>query len=165
MKTKKVVRHLILLAILLVLYVLQTTPGAFSVFWVRPVLIVPFVICVAVLRGEGAGVSYAILAGLLWDIATGHLIGFSALILMLCCITAALLTIYLIRVIWFNIVLLTAATMIIYCVLDYIFYYLIWGYPDSGMLFLTHFLPMAAYTTAISPGIYFVMKKINRKIS
>ncbi|MCL2013708.1 MAG: rod shape-determining protein MreD [Oscillospiraceae bacterium] len=159
----RILWHILFLFLMLAAHTLQNTPGLFSINGARPALIVPFVLVVAVLKGEGVGAVYGAVGGLLWDLSSRRLPGFSALILMVCCVAAALLTIYFLRVIWFNITLLTAAVLFIFCSLDYLFFYAIWGYNDIHIVLLQEIIPMAVYTVMVSPVVYFLLNKINGK--
>jgi len=164
-ETLKFLWHPVFFLLLIILYTLQTTPELFMISGVRPVLIVPFILCVAMLKGEGVGAIYAIIAGFLWDMSSGRLAGFSALILMLCCVAAALLTIYLIRITWFNIILITSLTLTIYFSLDYMFFYLLWNYENSHTILINKIIPMCIYTIIISPFMYLLLNKINKKFA
>ena len=65
--------------ILLVLYVLQTTPGLFVVYGAKPMLVVPAAIAIAMHEGELVGGLFGALAGLLCDMGSSMLFGFNGL--------------------------------------------------------------------------------------
>lgn len=52
--------------ILLALYVLQTTPGFLSVFGIKPNLVIPAVVCIAMVEGEFVGGLLGALGGCSW---------------------------------------------------------------------------------------------------
>ena len=91
-----VAKQLCYALLLFAAYVLQTTPGFLTFFGVKPVLLVPTAICIAVLEGVFPGALWGAAAGLLWDIASGRTGGFFAIQLMvLCFCCAALVALYL----------------------------------------------------------------------
>lgn len=149
------------LALLLVLFVLQTTPGLFQIMGVRPILLIPFVICLSMFESEKTAAIIGALAGCLWDSNTMRLFGFSAIILLICCVSCSLLIMYLIKANLVNAMLLCTATVAIYLSIDFLFYYVIWGYDGLTSILLRYLLPMAGYTLVIAPLIFFLVKKVH----
>lgn len=62
--------------ILLALYVLQTTPGFLSVFGIKPNLVIPAVVCIAMVEGEFVGGLLGALGGWLLDLGAFSVFGF-----------------------------------------------------------------------------------------
>lgn len=158
--TKKTVKWVSYIAVLLVLFVLQTTPGLFSIMGVRPILILPFAICFSMFETEKRSAIIGALAGGLLDISSAKLFGFSAAILMICCVACSLLVMYLAKLNIANAIFLCATTLGVYLLLDFTFYYAIWGFDNLGVILLQNMLPMAIYTLAITPLIYLGTRKL-----
>ena len=59
---------------------LQSAPGLFSIWGVKPVLVIPMAVAVAFFEREVATGIYGLLAGFLWDISAGKLFGFYGMV-------------------------------------------------------------------------------------
>ena len=90
-------KHLCYAVSMLVLFTLQTTPGLFELWGVKPILVVPFAVCIAALEGEFIGGLYGALAGLLCDLAGSWVFGFHAILCLCCHVAVGLAAIYLVR--------------------------------------------------------------------
>ena len=141
---------------MLFLYVLQTTPRLFSILGIRPNLVIPAAVCIAVLEGAFVGGVYGALAGILCDLAGGALFGFSAIILMPACVAAGLLVTYLLRPGMINYVLLLAGVLLTRGLLDFLLNYVMWGYDDVWMVLIYGILPGIIYAVAVSPLVYYL---------
>ena len=141
---------------MLFLYVLQTTPRLFSILGIRPNLVIPAAVCIAVLEGAFVGGVYGALAGILCDLAGGALFGFSAIILMPACVAAGRLVTYLLRPGMINYVLLLAGVLLTRGLLDFLLNYVMWGYDDVWMVFIYGILPGIIYAVAVSPLVYYL---------
>ncbi len=162
---KNVIKWIIYVVLLLLFYTLQTTPGLFQIMGVKPVLIVPFALCIAIFEGEWAGAFIGILTGLLWDVSSDRLFGYNGLIMMIACATVALLIMYLMRANWLNAALLCGGVMLAQQMLDFLFYYAMWGYAGVLQILLQVTLPTVVYTTLLSPLMFLLVRKIASKFN
>ena len=151
-------------ALMLFLYVLQTTPRLFSILGVRPNLVIPAAVGIAVLEGAFAGGVYGALAGILCDLAGSALFGFSAVILMPACVAAGLLVTYLLRPGMINYVLLLAGVLLTRGLLDFLLNYVMWGYDSVWMVFVYGTLPGIIYSAAVSPLVYYLLAVIRGQL-
>ena len=69
-------KHLIYCFGLIFCYVLQTTPGFLQIFGVKPFLVIPAVIAIAMQEGEFTGALYGALGGMLCDMGANTFYGF-----------------------------------------------------------------------------------------
>lgn len=151
--------------LLLVFYILQTTPMLFQILGIKPVLVVPFAVCLSLFESERAAAVYGVFGGMLWDIAANKLFGFRAILLMCCCIAVALLVMYLMRNHLWNAILLVSAVMLVIQILDYLFFYLIWGYEHSWIILLKYTLPTMVYTAVVTIPIYYLMRSVAKRFN
>lgn len=143
--------------LMLLFYVLQTTPGFLSLFGIKPNFVIPAALAVAFYEDEFAGGLYGALAGILCDHgAVGSLFGFNAVILLAAGTAAGLLVIYMLRPTVVNFVLLLCGTMLAQGLLDYLLHFYIWGYADVEQILLRKIFPTVAYTAAVSPILYYM---------
>lgn len=144
-------KYTIYVLIMLALCVLQTTPGFLSVFGIRPNLVIPVAVAIAVCEGEFVGGLFGALAGVLCDYGAPSLFGFNAIILLVCGVAAGLLAIYLLRPTVVNFCLLLAGTLLARGLLDYLLNFHMWGYPGVELILTRQVLPGIAYTLLLSP--------------
>src|SRR5699024_4789730 len=115
--------------LLLVLYTLQTTPGLFVIAGIKPNLVIPAALTIAMLEGEFLGGIYGAFAGLLCDLNGPALFGFYAILLLTAGVLAGLAFLYLLQPRLTNFILLTACVLLVCGLLEYLFYYEMWDYP------------------------------------
>ena len=90
-------KHLIYCLGLILCYVLQTTPGFLQIFGVKPFLVIPAVIAIAMQEGEFTGALYGALGGMLCDLGANTFYGFYTLTLFLYGAAVGLMLIYLMK--------------------------------------------------------------------
>lgn len=151
--------------LLLLFYVLQTTPLLFQIRGIKPVLIVPYVICIALFENEAAAAAFGVAAGLLWDISGNTIFGYKAILLMCCCIAVSLLVMYLMRNNLLNALFFIFAIMLLEELLTFFLYYVLWGYENSYIILLKYTLPTICYTIIMMIPIYFVTKSVAKKFN
>ena len=157
------VKYTVYLTALLILYVLQTTPGLFAIYGIRPMLVVPAAMAIAMYEGEFVGGFYGAFAGLLCDIASNMLFGFNGLFIASFCIVAGLMVIYLMhRNVW-NAMLYVFIAMLVRGSLEFFLVYGMWGYDYVWRIYLHHTLPLIAYTTAVAPLMFWLVHIIHGK--
>lgn len=151
--------------LLLLFYVLQTTPGLFQIVWSKPIWIVSLTVCVSMYENVMGSAFFAMTAGLLWDISSDKLFGFNGVILLTCGLFISLLCIYYLHTKIVNSMMFCAITMLLQGLLDYLFYYAIWGYDNAWMILVQHILPNVAYTLVITPLVFLLVRRIEEKLS
>lgn len=154
---KRLVKWLCYLLLLLVCCGIQSSPGMFSFFGIKPMMLVSVVVSVALFESEVASATLGLLAGFIWDLSAGKLFGFFGMALMVCCILITLLSMYYIKVNLTNALALCLGVSIICGLWDYLFYYFIWGYSGSSIYLLQYFL-MAVYTTVLAIPVYLLVR-------
>lgn len=151
--------------LLLLCYTLQTIPGLFAIGHAKPALIAALAVCVAMHENVMPASFFCMAAGLLWDISSGKLFGFNAVILMACGMFISLLCIYYLHTKWINALFLGLGALLLQGGLDYLFYYAIWGYGNSWMIFVQRTLPMIAYTLVSILPIFWLVRRIAHRLS
>lgn len=144
-------------AALLVL-LLQNAPSFFPVIWhARPLPLVSFVVCVAVLEGAKAGAIIGAIAGVLWGLYAFRVFGFDALLLMLIGLIAGLLVEWLLRANFLSAVLLCAASVLTYVLIEWLCSYIVFYKPTAFAVLFQAYLPNCLYTIVLSPIIYWIV--------
>lgn len=164
-RKKDLIKWALYALILFFAFILQTTPRFLELFGVKPVLILPVMLFIAMFEGEWAGGVFGVVGGLFWDTAADRLLGFNAILMLIICVITGLLVMYLIRANIWNSLLVVLSASLLQGVIDYFFYYLIWDYDFSYLVLLKRILPTTLYTTLISPLFFFLIRKISHAFS
>lgn len=149
----------------LLCYILQTVPKLLEIGGIKPLWLFPLAVCISIFEGVDFATGISIFCGLLWDMASGRTFGFSAIMLLVICVTVSLLIMYLIRATFTNAMLFILAALITYFIFDIIFFYAIWNYPGVLKVIKNHVIPICIYTMIISPLIFWSVKKVTYKFS
>lgn len=151
-------RYVVYTMVFLLLYVLQNTPSLFSVFGIKPILLIPAAVVFAMYEGEFAGGIFGALAGLFCDMSGFLLFGFDAILALVFSVMSGLLTIYLLGRNLRNAFIMVFVAMAIRCCLTYFFMYHIWQYEDAVSVFRDKTLWVILYSSLLTP-VYFIMWK------
>lgn len=146
--------------VILLLYVLQTTPGFLQVFGVKPFLVIPMVICIAMYEGEFVGALLGAFGGLLCDMAASTFFGFYTVSLFLFCTGTGLCIIYLMKNDVKGAVLLCGGYVLAMGLIEFTFYYMLWGYDGWEQILFYRTLPRTLYTCLILPLCYRLTERI-----
>ncbi len=139
----------------LVLLLLQNAPSFFPTVWyARPIPLISYVVCVAVLEGAKAGAIIGALSGLLWGLYAFRVFGFDALLLMLIGLIAGLLVEWLLRANFLSAMLLCAASVVAQSLIEWLFSYVVFYKPIAFAVLLQSYLPNCLYTILLSPVVY-----------
>lgn len=129
---------------------------------ITPLLHIPIAICLTIYEKNELISSFAgLLCGLLTDVACGKLFGFNGLLLMLVCMFVSLMFLYVLRHNTVNYLIVNATTVIVFGLLDYLFFYAMWGNDVNGRIFIFSILIPMLLTIAISPLVWFVFRVIH----
>ncbi|NLP26126.1 MAG: rod shape-determining protein MreD [Clostridiales bacterium] len=131
---------------------------------VKPILLIPIAICISINEGdEMTATITGILSGLLMDISFDKTFGYNAIILIGCCVFTSLLFNHLLRPNVINAFLVCAVLAFIHGILDYLFYYAIWGYENVSKIFFSYTIISWIYTSISTIFIYLLINLIHSK--
>lgn len=142
--------------IILICFSIMTTGGPGKA---KPILLLPVVIAVAMSENELVAGIIGAVCGMLTDLALGKFLGVNAMLFLIFGVLASFLFLNLVKRNFINTVLLTAIAAVIHGLLDFFFFYVIWGYEDLSVVFLHITLLSALYTVISSAVLYFVVTK------
>ena len=147
---------LILLSLLL-----QNTPHLFpTIMGAHAFLLLPLIVCISMFEKNISAAVFAIVAGALWDAATAWGDGFHALFFLVVSSVIVILMKYILRNNMKTALLLSGCTILLYSVVHWLIFSVARGNIGSGMLFLTYYLPSAAYTFLFTFVYYPWLRKI-----
>ena len=148
---------------MIVFYAVQTTAGAFSFFGVRPLWVIPLAVAVAMCENILPAALFGALSGLLCDLGSQALFGFNGLLMLCGCTAIALLSLFLVKVNWKSALLLGGGLAAIRALLEFFFFYFIWGYAEIQLVFIHSVLPSFIYTVILTPFFLLLIRKIKEK--
>lgn len=143
--------------------IFQSLPfGIPAVFGVRPTLMIPAVVCIAMFEGAMGGAAAGVAGGLLWDLFADRLFGFSAFWLLFICCFCGLLSQLLIRNNLISSMLMVVSALCIYGILDWFFNTILAGGSEPLLELLFYTLPNVLYSLLITPLIYWMVSRVAR---
>lgn len=129
--------------------------------WRKPIILVPTALYIAVNNNLYATAVTGALCGFLIDVSCGKLFGYNAILLTVFCIAVSLLYEFYLRDKFVSFIFISAVVSYIQCLLDYKFYYEIWNYENSELIFTDYTLKIWAYTVISSVFVCLLLKIIN----
>lgn len=158
-------RRIITLLLILVGYLLQSTLfSVLSLGGVAPNILLILTASFGFMRGKKEGMFVGFFAGIILDIIFGNIIGFYALVYVLIGYLNGFFTsIFYPEDIKLPMVLITSSELI-YCIVIYLFLFLIQGKTNFGYYFLHIILPEIAYTILVTILVYKGILFVNEKL-
>ncbi len=157
---RSVLRWLLYAAVLLVFYACECNP---LIRGFCPLLIIPLATAVAMHEGDLAAGIFGAVCGLMLDMASGTLLGFSALWLLVCCPVLSLLSSFWVKVNYISHFVLNAAVTIVVGGLDFLFLHWVWEGAESAISFTKSVLPAYLGAIVFSIPVYFLVRYIGNR--
>lgn len=150
------------LTLLCVLFLQMAPHGLPAVFGVRPLLVIPLTVYVAMFRGPLAGGVMGAVSGFLWGVFSSHLLGVDALLLLVVGCVCGLLVHMLMRNNLISATLLASVAIAAVGLADWFLFTAIWNPSESFYALWRFVLPQTVYTIVLSPLLYGVVLYITR---
>lgn len=157
LRIKTTFRWIAYLLVIFICFIIMT-----SGTWLKPILLVPAAMCISMRNGQLSSAFTGAFCGLLIDVACGRLFGFNAVILAALCAMVSLVFELYLRQRFFNYLWITAVAALVQLWLDYKFYYQIWSFSDSDLIFRTVTMKVWIYTIISALVVYPVYRLIDR---
>ena len=160
----KLIRYLAYVLELLVLFMLQETPGLLpSIFGARPVLLFPAVVAIAMLEPEVPALLFGVVGGLFCDFGLSGMLGFHALVLgVLCFFISLLVRVYLQSNIATALLTGIVGIGLTVCLQWFFLYFFRYSHPSYA--FTHHYLPKYLYTLLFLPLVYFLNRGLSQAL-
>lgn len=154
-------KNFIYVLIILILFVLETTPAFLRLGGVKPKLMMAFCIIVAIFEAEFTGGLLGALAGVLYDYMSYTFVGFFSIQMLVICTATGLAFIYLIKNTKVSALAVTAGILTFFSLSEFYFFYAMWRTPGSLKLLTHSLLPQVLYTLPFAFLFYILVSKIN----
>lgn len=160
----RVVRYMAYVLEFLVLFMVQETPGLLpAIFGVRPVLLLPAAVTIAMFEEETPAMSFGILAGLFCDFGLSGMLGFHALALaVLCYFVSVISRVYLQSNLATAIITGLWTIGLTVCAQWLFLYY--FRYSMADYAFVHHYLPKYFYTMLFVPLVYLLNRGVSQAV-
>lgn len=154
-------RWLLYVAVLLFFYMWQTNP---MIKGFCPVLIIPLATSVALRESELASGVFGAVCGLMIDMASGTILGFTSLWLLVFCPVISLVSYYYVKVNFISHFVLNLGVSVIIGLMDYLFLHSVWEGSEASISFVNMVLP--AYLGAVigAMPVYFLITLISDRL-
>ncbi len=160
----RTIRYLAYTLELLVLFMLQQTPGLLpTLSGVRPVLVRPAAVVMAMFEEEVPAMAFGIVAGLFCDFGLSGALGFHALVLGVLCFFVSLLVQAYMRVNMVTAVLTGLWTMAVTLGGQWLYTYY-FHYSLPGYALTHHYVPKFFYTMLFVPLLYLLNKGLSEAL-
>ena len=160
----RVIRYLAYTLELLVLFMLQETPGLLPpIYGVRPVLLFPAVVTIALFEEELPAMAFGIVGGLFCDFGLACALGFHALVLAVLCFLISIQGRIFLQVNMVTAVLtgLWAIGLTIGAQWLFLYYF---SYSMPSYAFMHHYMPKYFYTLLFMPLLYLLNKGLSQVV-
>jgi len=152
-------------ALILLAGLLQNTPHLFpTIFGVHAWLLLPLMVCIAMLEKSLTGTLFGILAGALWDVALARGDGFHALFFMLASSGVCILMNYLMRNNLVTALILSSGTIVLYGLVHWLIFFVLSGADGVWLQLARFYLPSMVYSFLFTPIFYMLLRSILKKL-
>ena len=154
--TQKRLKYIAYSLELLLVYIIQCTPNLVpTILGVRPLLLIVFSMSISMFESEGTAMWFGLAAGLLMDAASAHVFGFFACVGVVCCYAAGALVVFLMRNNLLSCVILTLSGLTVCGLMQWVFFYLLWGDEKSWYFLYAIMLPQIVYSAVFIPVAFY----------
>ena len=160
---RKILKFFVYAIIIFAAYIIQTTPGLLDFYGINPLLVLPACICLAVYEGEFAGGLFGFFFGLFCDSNTETVFGFNALLFLVFCVFAGLVTIYVFRRSTMNIMLLCLGAVFLRSAMEFCFNFILFGYENLEPFFYTEIGPQIVFSAIFSLPFCLLFRWLHKK--
>lgn len=165
-KKQKCIKYLCFGALLLLADLLQNTAGLMpEIFSARCFIMIPALVILIIGEEEITASIIGLLSGMLWDLSSGVHLGFNCIFFAVLCFGISALINRMMRDTFITNMLICTFSIVLYCLVYWLFFIIIKGIENAQMTILTFYLPSAIYTILITPIAYAILNRIKKKLN
>lgn len=164
--TQKTIKYFCCCLIILLADLLQNTPGLFpEIFGARCFLLLPVSVILAMGENVMAGSLLGLFAGLLWDLTSAVHMGFNCIFIAVICFLSSALVTYIARDTFITNMISSAAAIILYCFIYWLFFIIIKGVDGGELTLFSFYIPCALYTAVLTPVLWLILRPVKMKLN
>lgn len=160
---EQTIKYVLLALCVFVLYIFQGTPGFLQIFGIKPVLIIPFCINLAMLEEDGYSLIIYVIAGLLMELSAGRIVGMYTIPIIIACIICTILVKFVFQANYRNTVALSFVCTFVILTLDFFFSYVLPGHKRLFVVFLKTVFLSSCYSVVFSVLYYRIISAIQSR--
>lgn len=162
-KRQKTIKYFCYCLVIIIADLLQNTSGLFpEIFGARCFLLLPVAVIFAMGEDMLAGAFIGLFSGLLWDLTASVHLGFNCIYITVICFIASALVSYIVRDTFVTSLISCIAATVLYCLLYWLLFIVIRGVDSAEMTILSFYIPSAVYTAAVTPLLYFILRRLKK---
>ena len=162
----KILRYITYGVEILLFYIISGIPGLMPpIFGIKPVLLLPVAITIAVFENEITAMVCGLVCGALCDVSLGDRIGFYTIFLTILCFFFGYCANNFFITNFFNAMAIGAATIFVLLCLYFIFFRLSTDTPQLGQHFLRHYLVRIIYTIIFLPPFFWLNRLLKKTMA
>ena len=160
---EQTIKYVLLTLCVFVLYILQGTPGFLQIWGVKPVLIIPFCINLAMLEEDGYTMIVYVIAGLLMELSAGRIVGMYTIPIIIACVICTILVKFVFQANYRNTVVLSFVCTFVILALDFFFSYILPGHKNVFTVFFKTVFLSSCYSVVFSVLYYKIISAIQSR--
>ena len=160
---EQTIKYVLLTLCVFVLYILQGTPGFLQIWGVKPVLIIPFCINLAMLEEDGYTMIVYVVAGLLMELSAGRIVGLYTIPIIIACVICTILVKFVFQANYRNTVVLSFVCTFVILALDFFFSYILPGHKNAFTVFFKTVFLSSCYSVVFSVLYYKIISAIQSR--
>ena len=145
------------------LYILESTPGFLQIFGVKPVFLIPYCIMLAMLDESAQTTIVFVIAGILFELSAGRLVGILSITVLLLCFCAMIAVKFFFKATYRNTIIFVFSSMLMIFTVDFIFSYMLRGYTGLVFIYFKRVVLLSLYSSIFSLLFYKFIIFINEK--
>lgn len=160
---EKTIKYVLLCLVVFVLYILQGTPGFLQIFGIKPVFLIPFCINLAMLEDENYTLIVYVVAGLLFELSAGRIVGFYTVPIIIACVVCMIMVKFIFKPNYRNSMAMSFVSTFAILLLDFFFSYILPGHKGIFIIFFKTVLLSSVYSTLFSVLYYKIIVAIQSR--
>lgn len=158
-KNQKLLRHIAYSIEILLIFLLSGAPQLIpSILGVKPVLLLPVALTIAVFEGEIPAMIYGCVCGILMDVGFTNDIGFYTVLLTILCFIFGYCASNFFVTNFVNAMVIGASSVVALLLVHFFIFSICTGDPHAGTHFVRHYLLKIGYTLIFLPVFYWFNK-------
>ncbi len=155
----RVVKYTAYVLEIIIVYVIQSTPGLIpEVFGGKPIMLIPVAITIALFEREVSAVVFGVICGLITDMGYSGAVGYYGIVLAITCFVVSNLMENYIKTNMLTVMIIATISVPIIVFIQFAFYYIFVGYTDIWGFFVRHYVSRIIYTWVFTPVFYGINK-------
>lgn len=158
-KTRAMLKWLFYVVLAVLLFCFQVSPTRIPLFS-DIIYLLPFVVAISCFESITTSVTFGVICGFLWDYSTQRHFGFHALLLLVLCTVVFLVMKLYVRPVFLSVTAAIVASILVYCIVDFFFFFVLKGYDSLFSLFVSQYVPIFLKSSVLGALLGFVVMKI-----